>query len=84
MYQPTIRFFICARVGAELTPPSSEINVGQGRYAEAEELSLRGIKIDENTLGPEHPHLAMSLTVRARILRAQARNIGNCQTTLTY
>ncbi|CAN0111092.1 unnamed protein product, partial [Ectocarpus sp. 8 AP-2014] len=43
----------------------------QGRFAEADRLYAQAIEIEEKTLGPDHPSLAMSLNNRAESLRAQ-------------
>ena len=45
----------------------------QERYDEADRLYLRCIKIEERTLGPDHPELAVSLNNRAGLLRRQVR-----------
>jgi tetratricopeptide (TPR) repeat protein len=43
----------------------------QGRYAEAEPLYKRALRIDEKALGPEHPDVAIDLNNLAELYRAQ-------------
>ena len=43
----------------------------QGKYKEADALSLRAVGIQEKALGPDRPELATILTGRAGVLRAQ-------------
>ena len=43
----------------------------QGKYGEADALSLRAIRIGEEAFGPDHPSVATSLTNRADMLHAQ-------------
>ena len=45
----------------------------QGKYAEADPLSLRAVEIGKKTLGPDHPELARLLNSRAEVLREQVR-----------
>ena len=45
----------------------------QGRYAEAEPLHKRALRIDEKALGPEHPDVAQSLENSAALLRETGR-----------
>jgi tetratricopeptide (TPR) repeat protein len=44
---------------------------GQGRFAEAIETAERALKSAEETLGPEHPDVATSLSNLALVLRGQ-------------
>ncbi len=46
----------------------------QDRYAEAEPLYTRSLAIREKALGPEHPHVAMSLENYAALLQKTKRN----------
>ncbi len=50
-----------------------EVYRAQGRYAEAEPLYQRPLAIFEKALGPEHPHVAMTLENYAALLRQTAR-----------
>ena len=43
----------------------------QGKFKEADALSLRAVEIQEKALGPDHPELARGLTERADVLQAQ-------------
>ncbi|CAN0084074.1 unnamed protein product, partial [Ectocarpus fasciculatus] len=43
----------------------------QGKYAEAGPLCVRAFDIWERALGPDHPHLAVSLGNRALLLGNQ-------------
>lgn len=43
----------------------------QGKYTEADPLYLRAIEIRERVLGADHPDLAISLSTRGQLLRAQ-------------
>lgn len=43
----------------------------QGKYAEAEALYLRSLKIQEGILGPDHPDVATSLNDLAGLLELQ-------------
>lgn len=45
----------------------------QGKYDEADPLFLRVIEIYEKSLGPDHPHLAVTLNNRAGLLCKQVR-----------
>lgn len=61
--------------GARMTPPA------QGKIAEADPLYARAVEIQENHLGPDHPHLGQNLVQRAIILQAQVRKAvseGRC------
>ncbi|CAB1104154.1 unnamed protein product [Ectocarpus sp. CCAP 1310/34] len=49
----------------------SDLLLAQGKYAEADTLSLLAIEIVENMLGPDHPHLAPCLGIRAVLLQEQ-------------
>lgn len=48
----------------------------QGKYAEADPLFLRVIKIGEKALGLNHPNLATWLNNRAELLESQVRTVG--------
>lgn len=48
----------------------------QGRYAEADQLCLRAIDIEQKTLPPNHPDRASSLNIRAGLLMNQVRAVG--------
>lgn len=43
----------------------------QGKYNEADPLSLRAMEIRERVLGADHPDFAISLGNRGQLLRAQ-------------
>ncbi|CAM9964931.1 unnamed protein product [Ectocarpus fasciculatus] len=43
----------------------------QGKYIEADRLCLGDIEMGEDTLGPDHPDVAIRLNNRAELLRAQ-------------
>ncbi len=45
----------------------------RGRYAEAEPLHQRALAIREHALGPDHPHVAISLNNLALLYHAQGR-----------
>ena len=45
----------------------------QGKYAEAQPLYNRALAIGEKALGPEHPHVAVSLENYAILLRKTGR-----------
>ena len=45
----------------------------QGKYAEAEPLYQRALKIDEKALGPDHPDVAIRLNNLAELYRAQGK-----------
>lgn len=45
----------------------------QGKFSEAEPLSLRSIEIKEKTVGPDHPSRAASLNTLAELFQAQVR-----------
>src|SRR5438067_1829001 len=45
----------------------------QGRYAEAEPLYMRGLKMEEKALGAGHPHVATSLSNLAALYQSQDR-----------
>jgi tetratricopeptide (TPR) repeat protein len=47
------------------------LNRAQGRYADAEPLFKRALKIREKALGPDHPEVAVSLNDLADLYRAQ-------------
>ena len=67
------------RSSAVVDPIASDSEVAvlptsyQGKHAEAESHSERCQKIKETALGPEHPSLAISLSIRAGLLGAQVR-----------
>jgi tetratricopeptide (TPR) repeat protein len=46
----------------------------QGKYAEAEPLYQRALKIDEKALGPDHPKVAAIAENLARTLRKLGRD----------
>ena len=48
----------------------------QGKHGEADALLLRAIGIQEKALGPDHPEVAKSLTIRANVLRAQVLRVS--------
>ncbi len=50
-------------------------NRAQGKYVEAEPLYQRALAISENSLGPEHPHVATSLNNLAELYRAQGKYV---------
>ncbi len=45
----------------------------QGKHAEAEPFYKRALAIYEKALGPEHPHVAISLVIYAALLRETGR-----------
>ena len=47
----------------------------QGKYAEAEPLYKRSLGIREQTLGPDHSHVATSLENYTALLREAARTV---------
>lgn len=64
----------CPFGSVALTPCTFLFSLGfQGKFDEADKLNLQGIKIMEKELGPNHPDLATSLTMRAALLGAQVR-----------
>ena len=52
----------------------AELYLGQGKYAEAEPLYQRALKIDEKALGPEHPNVATIASGLAVTLRKLGRD----------
>jgi tetratricopeptide (TPR) repeat protein len=50
----------------------AELYYNQGRYEEAEPLYKRALKILEDTLGPDHPEVALTL----ESLKALYKNLG--------
>ena len=47
----------------------------RGKYAEADPLFIRAIEIGEKSLGPDHPDLALWLSIRAWGLMSQVREV---------
>lgn len=47
----------------------------QGKYEDADALYQQAIEMEENTLGPDHPNLAASLTNWANMLREQVIHV---------
>lgn len=48
----------------------------QGRFSEAEGLAERSHAILVTALGPDHPNIAVGLTVRAALLDSQVGSVG--------
>lgn len=48
----------------------------QGNFADADQMYLRAIEIEEKALGPDHPNLAKRLNNRAELLKLQVRAVG--------
>lgn len=55
-----------------MTTPLPCVPLTQGRYADADPLYIRAIKIWEAEFGPEHPNVAAALSNRAGLLQSQA------------
>jgi tetratricopeptide (TPR) repeat protein len=64
----------------------ARIRLKQGRYAEAEELSLESMRIKQKCLGEQHSSMGESLDVLARVCLAQGRLVeaeSNCARGMT-
>eukprot|EP00752_Nemacystus_decipiens_P014194 g12623.t1 len=62
-------------VGEEPSPAAHEhpLATPQGKYSEAGPLYERCQAVEERALGPEHPHLAITLLSRADLLQSQGK-----------
>ena len=65
---------ITRTVGAVLSSKNDTFaSLAQGKYDEAESLCRRVLEIWEESLGPEHPNVAVASNNLAELLRAQVR-----------
>lgn len=56
----------------------------QGKFDEADPLYRRAIEIQQTSLGPDHPNLAVSLNNRGGLLKAQVCTIAGVGELVAY